>query len=55
VDEHIDADRDQMMNYLCKQTSQIIGHGLDSADYKKIHARHFASEENHACKTHFLN
>lgn len=55
ADEHIDDDRDEVMNYLCDQTSQIIGHNLNDADHKAIHGWRFATAEKQHDGTHFYD
>jgi renalase len=42
ADEHIDVNRDHVMDYLCDKTSEIIGHDLRKADHKEIHGWRYA-------------
>ena len=55
ADEHIDNKRDQVMNYLCKQTSDIIGHDLSKASHMAIHGWRFANIQKQRGETHFLD
>lgn len=45
ADEHIDADHFRVMEHLCKQTSEIIGHDVSIANHKAIHCWRFANIE----------
>lgn len=55
ADEHINDKRDQVMNHLCKQTSEIIGHDLSKANHMAIHAWRFANIEKQTGETHLLD
>lgn len=43
ADEHMDDDRNWVMNYLCDKTSQIIGCDLSVAQHKSIHGWRYAN------------
>lgn len=43
ADQHIDDNRDEVLQYLCEKTSEIIGHDLNKADHKAIHGWRFAN------------
>ena len=55
ADEHIDDHRDQLMHYLCHQTSDIIGYDLSNANHKAIHGWRFANSEKKSGETHFID
>jgi predicted NAD/FAD-dependent oxidoreductase len=55
ADEHIDDNKDEVMDYLCKQTSQIIRHDLNKANHKALHGWRFANIEKQTSETHFVD
>ncbi len=44
-----------VMDYLCKQTSDIIGYDLSKANHKAIHAWRFANIEKQTGETYLLD
>jgi len=55
ADTHINDDRDQVMDYLCHQTSAVIGHDVSKADYKTIHGWRYANIEKHTGETYYID
>ena len=55
ADKHFNDDRDQVMNYLCRQTSSVIGHDVSKADYKAIHGWRYANLEKQTGDAHFID
>lgn len=55
ADKHIDDDRDEVLNYLCQQTSEVIGHAVSKADHKAIHGWRYANIEKQKSETHFID
>jgi renalase len=55
ADEHIDGCRNEIMNYLCNLTSDIIGYDLNGADHKAIHGWRFANSGKQTGETHFIH
>ena len=49
AEAHIDDDRDRIMQYLCGETTRIIGYDVDAAEYKTLHLWKFA---NNAIREH---
>lgn len=43
ANQHIDDNRDDVLQYLCHKTSEIIRHDLNKADHKAIHGWRFAN------------
>lgn len=43
ADAHIDDDKDDVINYLCQQTVDVIGRSLDSANHKAVHGWRYAN------------
>ena len=55
ADEHSNNDRDEVMDYLCQQTSLIIGHDVRKADHKAIHKWRYANAKSQTADTHFID
>ncbi len=55
ADEHIEGDREWAMDYLCAQTSDVIGLDVGKAPHKALHAWRFANIERQAGPTHFIS
>ena len=55
ADEHIDDDRDQVMEYLCQQTIEIIGHDVNVAEHKAIHGWRYANIEKQSGDSHLID
>jgi renalase len=55
ADEHIDKDRAQVLNYLCEQSSRIIGRDLQKADYKAIHGWRYANVEKQEGQSYYMD
>jgi renalase len=55
ADEHMDDNRDDVMAYLCQQSSRILGQNLDKAEHKAIHGWRFANIEKQTGATHFID
>ena len=51
AEKHIDDDRDKIIKHLCSETTRIIGHDVNVAEYKRVHRWRFAnnatSDENY--------
>lgn len=43
ADQHIDDDRQQVLEYLCNHSSEIVGHDLTKAIHKDIHGWRYAN------------
>ncbi|MCH2037771.1 MAG: FAD-dependent oxidoreductase [Rickettsiales bacterium] len=43
ADQHIDDDRQEVLDYLCKQTSDVIGHDVEHAEHKVVHGWRYAN------------
>ncbi len=52
---HIDDDRDQVLNYLCRQTSALIGHDVSRADHKAVHGWRYANIEKQGGETFLID
>jgi len=55
ADEHMDDDRNWVMNYLYDQASQVIAHDLTSANHKAIHGWRYANIKKQQGKTYFID
>ena len=55
ADAHRDDDRDEVMHYLCRQTSLIIGHDVSKADHKAIHSWGYANAKKQTGDTYFID
>ena len=55
ADEHIDDDRKQVMDYLCQQTSEIIGHDVNTAQHKAIHGWRYANIAKQSGDSHLID
>ena len=55
ADKHINDDRDQVMDYLCDQTSTVIGHDVSKADYKTVHGWRYANIDKQTGAEHFID
>lgn len=55
ADAHIEDDRDGVMEYLCDQTSEVIGHDVHSAHHKAVHSWRYANIGRQTGATHFLH
>ena len=54
ADEHIDDDRESVMDYLCQHTSEVIGHDVSTANHRAIHGWRYANIEKQEGETHFI-
>lgn len=52
--EHIDDDRDEVLSYLCQQTSDVIGQSVDAAMHRVVHGWRFANLPKQTQSEHFL-
>ena len=43
ADRHIDDDREQVLSYLCAQTSELIGQDASQAEHKAVHGWRYAN------------
>lgn len=55
ADAHIDDDRVQVLDYLCRQTSDVIGQDVSRADYKAVHGWRFANIDKQNGETHLVD
>lgn len=55
ADEHIDDDRDQVLDYLFHQTSESIGYDVSKADHKAVHGWRYANIDKQAGDTYFID
>lgn len=55
ADLHIDDDRLQVVDYLCQQTSRVIGHDVSVATHKDIHGWRYANIKKMKGKTHLID
>ena len=55
ADAHRNDDREEIMHYLCLQTSLVIGHDVRKADHKTIHGWHYANAKKRTGDTHFID
>lgn len=55
ADIHINKDHLKVMEYLCQQTSKIIGHDVSKAKHKSIHGWRYANIENQLSNTYFID
>lgn len=55
ADEHIEDDPELVMDYLCEQTSEVIGHEVSKAEYKAIHRWRYANIVKQTGGTHFID
>ncbi|MFT7460835.1 MAG: renalase [Planctomycetota bacterium] len=55
ADEHIEDDRDKVMEYLCQQTGEIIGYAVNAAEHKAIHGWRYAYIEKQSGDSHFID
>ena len=55
ADKHMEDNRDWVMDYLCDQTSAVIGIDVGNAPHKAVHAWRFANIEKQAGPTHFIS
>lgn len=55
ADEHIDDNRDEVLEYLCQKTSQTIGHDVSKATHKALHGWRYAYAEKRGGQTHFVD
>jgi predicted NAD/FAD-dependent oxidoreductase len=53
--EHLEAERDAVMKALCDETSHIIGREISGANFKALHAWHFANNDKHLSLPSFLD
>jgi renalase len=54
-DEHIVDDRNQVMEYLCQQTSEIIGHDVCKADHIALHSWRYANIQKQMGETYLID
>ncbi len=51
ANQHIDDNRDDVLDYLCKQTSRLIGHDVSLANYQVVHGWRYANiDKQHSVK-----
>ena len=55
ADAHIEDDRDWVTDYLCDQTSEVIGYDVHSAQHKAVHGWRYANISKQTGATHFLH
>ena len=55
ADKYRDTNRDQVMRYLCQQTSLIIGHDVSTAEHKALHRWGYANAKKQISATHFID
>lgn len=55
ADANRDKDRDEVMEYLCQQTSLIIGHDVDVADHKALQRWLYANAKKQTTGTCFID
>lgn len=55
ADAHIEDDRDWVTDYLCDQTSEVIGYDVHSAQHKAVHGWRYANIGRQTGATHFLH
>ena len=46
AEENLTTDRQKVINHLCHQTSQILGHDVSNADLKTVHSWRYANNSN---------
>jgi len=54
-DKHIADDHTWVLEYLCQQTSEIVGYDLSHAHHKALHSWSFANIEKQTGATHLLD
>jgi renalase len=54
ADQHLEDNRDDVMEYLCRQTSEVIGCDVRQAGHLALHGWRFANIERQSGPTHFL-
>ncbi len=55
AEEHLKAAPDAVIRFLCAETSRIIGRDVSGADFKALHAWHFANSDKHVSLPVFLD
>ena len=55
ADQHIDDDKDLVMQYLCEQVSKIVEYDVSAADLKALYAWRFANIKKQYGKTHLID
>ena len=55
ADKHIDDDREQVVSYLCDQTSRALGQDISHAQHKAIHGWRYANIAKQDGPTHYLD
>ncbi|MDA1012535.1 MAG: FAD-dependent oxidoreductase [Proteobacteria bacterium] len=46
AEENFTTDRQKVINHLCHQTSQVLGHDVSNADFKTVHSWRYANNSN---------
>lgn len=55
ADQHIEEDRGKVIEYLCRQTSDTIGHDVTKATHKAIHGWRYANIEKQDSEGYFID
>ncbi|MDG2032646.1 MAG: FAD-dependent oxidoreductase [Rhodospirillales bacterium] len=55
ADAHLQDARESVLAYLCRQTSETIGHDVSDAAHQSVHGWHFANLEKQIGATHHLD
>lgn len=55
ADQHIDDNRDEVMENLINKTSDLIGHDVSKATHKALHGWRFAFAEKSSNQTHYID
>lgn len=55
ADEHIDDNKTEVLQYLCREVSEVIGVDLSQADHKDIHCWRYANVAKQKGVTHYID
>jgi predicted NAD/FAD-dependent oxidoreductase len=55
ADAHMDDEREQVTEYLCGLTSELIGHNISRAAHQALHGWRYANVASHDGQTYFLD
>lgn len=55
ADAHIDNNKAELLQYLCREASNVIGIDLSSADHKDIHCWRYANITKQKTETHYID
>ena len=55
ADEHIEDDRNEVLEYLCSETSRTISHDVTKATHKAIHGWRYANIEKQEDPSYFID